>query len=213
MLSKAEIRDHYEGMAPRYDFWGWLTESQARARCLELAAIQNGEVVLEVAVGTGLAFQEILRRNPSGIVAGIYLTPGMLAQAQRKARATGQANYALQLGDAYHLPFAANSFDVLLSNYLFDLLPETDFSAVLAEFYRVLRPGGRLVLANMTTPWRWYQTIWRRAYTRNPHATGGCRSVSLAAPLQAAGFALAAQERLSQMTLPSEVLLARKAPN
>ncbi len=210
MLSKAEIRAHYQDMAPRYDFWGWLTESKARARCLELADINDGETVLEVAVGTGLAFQEILRHNPSGLVSGVDLTPGMLAQAQHKARAAGHANYTLQLGDAYHLPFAAHTFDLLLNNYFFDLLPETDFSAVLAEFRRVLRPGGRLVLANMTAPWRWYQKVWPWAYTRNPHATGGCRSVSLAAPLQAAGFTLAAQERLSQMTLPSEILLSRK---
>lgn len=207
---KQDIVRHYNNMAARYDIWGRLTESKARARCLELAAIQDGEAVLEVAVGTGLAFTEILRRNPSGHNEGIDLTTDMLAQAQHKADQVGHNNYTLRRGDAYALDYPTDSFDVLVNNYMFDLLPATDFPRVLAEFARVLRPGGRLVMANMALSWRWYQRIWPWAYSRNPNWTGGCRGVSLAGPLTAAGFTVTHQENVSQMTFPSQVLLAVK---
>jgi ubiquinone/menaquinone biosynthesis C-methylase UbiE len=65
-IAKARVPRIYRRIAPSYDAWGWLTESKARKRCLELAAIRDGEDVLEVAVGTGLAFREILESNPTG---------------------------------------------------------------------------------------------------------------------------------------------------
>ena len=51
---------------------------------------------------------------------------------------------------------------------MFDLLPETDFSQVLAEFQRVLRPGGRLAMVNMTNGERWYNGLWQRIYRIRP---------------------------------------------
>ncbi|MCA9935385.1 MAG: methyltransferase domain-containing protein [Ardenticatenaceae bacterium] len=207
---KADIRRHYTGMASRYDFWGKLTESKARDRCLELAAIQDGEVVLEVAVGTGLTFYEVLQHNRNGRVEGIDLTPEMLAQAQQKAAQTGHSNYDLRVGDAYKLDYDDAAFDVLINNYMFDMLPEADFSQVLAEFQRVLRPGGRLVLVNMAKATHWYQTLWETMYRIQPRWLGGCRSVSLSVPLNAAGFQVEQREFVSQMTFPSEVILAIK---
>ena len=56
-------------------------------------------------------------------------------------------------------PMNENSFDLLINNYMFDLLPEPDFEPVLAEFGRVLKPGGRLVLANMAREGTLVQSI------------------------------------------------------
>jgi ubiquinone/menaquinone biosynthesis C-methylase UbiE len=67
----------------------YLTESKARDRCLEIAAIQDGESVLEVAVGTGLAFERILKANPSGRNEGIDLTEAMLNRAEKRAASAG----------------------------------------------------------------------------------------------------------------------------
>jgi len=60
-IEKSRVAAIYRKIAPSYDLWAWLTESRARDRCLELADIQDGESVLEVAVGTGLAFEQIRR--------------------------------------------------------------------------------------------------------------------------------------------------------
>ena len=205
-LEKSKVPDTYRKVARIYDLWARLTESKARDRCLELAAIQDGEAVLEVAVGTGLAFEKILDADPSGRIEGIDLTHEMLARAERRAAATGLTNFRLSIGDAYDLDFADDSFDVLINNYMFDLLPEQDFPEVLAEFKRVLRPGGRLVMVNMTNGHRWYNGIWTLIYEINPALLGGCRGVSLLGRLQDAGFQKTEREYVSQFTFPSEVI-------
>lgn len=208
-LDRAGVERAYRRIAPLYDLWAALTETRARARCLELAAVRDGEAVLEVAVGTGLAFAGLLRANPSGCTEGIDASAAMLARARARAAATGAGNYRLQRGDARALPFAAACFDVLLCNYLFDLLPERDFPAVLGEFRRVLKPGGRLVLANMTEGWRWHHGIWDLLYRLHPALLGGCRGVRLAGYLPAAGFREVQRSALSQCGFPSEVIAAR----
>ena len=133
---------------------------------------------------------------------------GLHPRAERRAAATGNRNYRLRVGDAYELDFADESFDVLINNYMFDLLPEKDFPRVLGEFMRVLRPGGRLVMVNMTEGEHWYNGIWPLIYRINPAWLGGCRGVSLLPHLEAVGFVRIEREYLSQSTFPSEVISA-----
>ena len=112
--------DIYRRIAPAYDLWAQLTESKARDRCLDLVSIQDGESVLEVAVGTGLAFERILMANPSGRNEGIDLTEAMLSRARKRAIKQGVDNYRLEIGDAYSLKYPDGNFDVLINNYMFD---------------------------------------------------------------------------------------------
>jgi len=205
-ITKEQVTAVYRRVAPMYDVWAWLTERKARDRCLQLAAIQDGESVLEVAVGTGLAFVEILKSNPTGRNEGVDLTAAMLARAEKKARRTAAVNYRLRIGDAYALDFPDDSFDVLVNNYLFDLLPEDDFLAVLGEFGRVLRPGGRLAMVNMTEGRRWYHRAWEHLYHVNPALLGGCRPVTVLRSLERCGFRDIKTEYVSQCTFPSEVV-------
>jgi ubiquinone/menaquinone biosynthesis C-methylase UbiE len=114
------------------------------------------------------------------------------------------------MGDAYDLEFENGRFDLLINNYMFDLLPTTDFPQVLAEFHRVLKPGGRLLLVNMAKGRRWYNHIWEKLYQRNETSMAGCRAVSMKAPLEANGFTVTHYEYISQMTFPSEIILAQK---
>ena len=74
----------YDRIAAIYDIWGKLTESHARNRAIELAEIKDGQTILEVAVGTGPAFYEIVKRNPNGTNAGIDLSQGMLEKAKKR---------------------------------------------------------------------------------------------------------------------------------
>lgn len=212
-IEKAQVSEVYRKIAPIYDWWAWLTETKARDRCLELAAIRDGENVLEVAVGTGLAFEKILHANPSGHNEGIDLTEAMLSRADSKATKTALHNYRLSVGDAYALEFPDHSFDVLINNYMFDLLPQQDFVAVLEEFKRVLRPGGRLALVNMTMGTRWYNGLWEHIYRISPALLGGCRSVALFPFLENCGFSKIRREYVSQMTFPSEILCAVAPPS
>lgn len=207
-VDKEQVATIYRRIAPSYDLWARLTESKARDRCLELAEIRDGEAVLEVAVGTGLAFERILAANPSGRNEGIDLTEAMLSRARNKAANSGTDNYRLRIGDAYSLEFEDDSFDLLVNNYMFDLLPQQDFPDVLCEFKRVLRPGGRLAMVNMCPGERWYQGLWERIYKINPALLGGCRGVAVLPELPASGFTRARREYISQFTFPSEIVTA-----
>ncbi len=209
-LTKPAVIATYRSKAPFYDAWAKLTETKARARSLALADITDGESMLEVAVGTGLNFLELLKRNPSGRIEGVDLTDAMLKRAQEKAKLSGHTNYHLQIGDAYQLSFEDSTFDVLFNHYMFDLLPEEDFVKVLAEFHRVLRPNGRIVLVNMAKGRRWHERFWELLYRISPTLMGGCRGVSLSRHLETAGFTDIKQEYISQLTFPSEVLVAKK---
>ena len=75
------VQKAYSQVAWTYNLWSRLTESKAAEKVFELAEIQNGENILEVAVGTGIVFEEIVKCNPDGKNVGMDLSPGMLAKA------------------------------------------------------------------------------------------------------------------------------------
>ena len=91
-VKQDRIGSVYDKIAPVYDIWGRLAESRARNRALELADIKDGQFVLEVAVGTGLAFHEIVKRNPNGTNTGIDLSQGMLEKAKTRVGRISGAN-------------------------------------------------------------------------------------------------------------------------
>ncbi len=212
LVSQEEIRPLYDRLSSMYDVWGRLAESRARARAIELAAIKDGQAILEVAVGTGLAFFELVRRNPSGTNRGIDLSPGMLARATKRMAAVGHDNYSLALGDAFGLDIKDDSIDTLVNNYMFDLIPYADMGRILAEFRRVLKPGGRLVLVNMTKSERLGPRIYARLYRMSPRTLGGCRGIELGDRLEQHGFRVEIREVYQQFLFPSEVILATAEP-
>jgi ubiquinone/menaquinone biosynthesis C-methylase UbiE len=201
-----EIVRKYNWIAPVYDLFGILMESKARQRALEIAAIRNGEKVLEVALGTGLNFVEVLRRNPKGWVDGIDVSMKMVEKARKRIYKTGRKNYALHLCDCRHLPFEDETFDVIMNQYLLDILPVEDFIPILLEFRRVLKEGGRIVLANMTKGERWLNQICEEIYKLKPPLLAGCRGVMAQLFLKEIGFNQFRREFVSQLGFPSEVV-------
>ncbi len=204
--------DQYRSAAPIYDLWARLTESKAATIAFEMARVKPGQAVLEVAVGTGLFFARMVAANGSGRNEGVELSPAMLSRAQARLDALGTDNYHLQSGDARQLPFPEATFDLLVNNYMLDLLPEEDFGPVLAGFARVLKPDGRLVLSTTTPGPRWYPRARGALADFVPALLTGCRPVVIGSHLSAAGFTIEQQLFVSQNTFPSEVTLARKSP-
>lgn len=209
-VSQSEIGQLYDGLAGIYDLWGRLTETHARKRALDLAEIRDGQDILEVAVGTGLAFYEIVRRNPHGHNFGIDLSKGMLEKAEQRLRTLGQTNYSLQVGTAFDLQVDSESVDVLMNSYMFDLIAFADMGRVLTEFKRVLRKGGRLILVTKTEGERWGSQIYDWVYSRSPKLMGGCRGVKLSDKLQHHGFNVDVREYYQQLLFTSEVIRAYK---
>lgn len=213
VFNEEEVKGWYGSLATSYDLWAAIIESRAARRAVELASVRTGQDVLEVAVGTGLVFERLVKLNPGGVNRGVDLTPGMLKRTRRRLEGAGLANYVLGIANAYDLPFQDESFDLVMNNYMLDLIPEEDFLRILGGFRRVLKPGGRLVLSSMTTGRRWYNHIWEMLAAWLPSALVGCRPVGLEGYLQEAGFVNIISEYISQNTFASEVLRAEKPAN
>ena len=209
-VSQNEIAGIYDSISKIYDLWGILTETRARSRALELAEIKNGQNILEVAVGTGLAFYEIVKRNPDGTNIGIDISAGMLKKAQKRLAPLTGANYELKKASAFHLEEDDEQFDVLINNYMFDLIAFEQMDAILAEFKRVLKTRGKLVLVNMTIGEKFGSSIYDFMYRVSPRLMGGCRGIRLSEKLNEHGFDVKVREYHQQCLFPSEVILAQK---
>ena len=188
-VPQEEVRKLYDKTAWFYDAWAILTESKAQSRALQIADIQNGNTVLDVAVGTGRLLREIMKRNPNGQNYGIDISRGMLAKAKSKLSIQGSQNYSLAIGSAFDINMDDDSVEILFNNYMFDLIPFDQMDAIIEEFKRVLKPGGKLVLVNMTKGGKNGANIYEFLYRISPKLMGGCRGVQ-------------------QMLFPSEVILA-----
>jgi SAM-dependent methyltransferase len=113
-----------------------------------LGRVETGEVVLDLGCGAGTDLLIAAQMTgPEGRVVGVDMTPAMLERASTSARAMGLANVELHEALIETLPLHDASVDVVISNGVVDLVPDKD--AVLDEIDRVLRPGGRLQLADV----------------------------------------------------------------
>jgi arsenite methyltransferase len=113
-----------------------------------LGRVEPGEVVLDLGCGAGTDLLIAAQMTgASGKVIGVDMTPSMLQQARASARRMGEANVELHESLIESLPLEDASVDVVISNGVIDLVPDKD--AVFDEIDRVLRPGGRLQLADV----------------------------------------------------------------
>lgn len=209
-ITQDDIGPVYDHIAPVYDLWARLTESRARGRALELADIQDGQDILEVAVGTGMAFYAMAENNPGGTNTGIDISSGMLNKAKKRLQKLPHQNWSLNTGSAFQIDVPDESVDILMNNYMFDLVSFADMGVVIAEFKRVLRKDGKLVLVNMTQGERFGSGIYERIYRLSPKSMGGCRGVRMSSRLEEHGFRVGIREYVQQLLFPSEVVLASK---
>jgi len=210
-FSEEGVKESYSKVAWFYDCWSWLTESKAAEKVIEMAKIKDGEDILEVAVGTGLVFKEILIQNPNGVNKGTDISPNMLNRAIKLVEKLHYTNFELVIGNAYQLPFDDQSFDLVINNFMIDLLPESDFNHILSEFNRVLKPSGRIVISTMAFGQKWHNKIWHWIARTLPSLLTGCRPVSIAVNLNNVNLIVDKTEQISQFTFPSEVIYAKKS--
>lgn len=143
-------RDHLERVYSRYaGFYDRIfrrVSSAPRMAIFRTLAIQPGERVLEVGVGTGLC----LPWYPSHCdVVGIDLSAAMLQKAAQRVEAERLTHVSLHRMDAGEMAFAENSFDYVIAAYVVTAVP--DYRRLMSEMIRVCRPGGRIILLNHFT--------------------------------------------------------------
>ena len=161
-LPEAQVRAMFDRIARVYDRMNSVMtagmDERWRCRAVDLAAVQTGDRALDVATGTGDLAAELARRvGPGGEVVGLDFSESMLEIARRKV-----PDVRFEAGNALALPFRDGEFAAATVG--FGARNFSDLPAGLAEMARVTRPGGRVVVLEITSPQRpplsWFFRLW-----------------------------------------------------
>lgn len=206
-----DVRERFAPVAGNYASSSFHAGRAGLDEVVALARPQAGDVVLDVATGTGntaLVLAPLVAR-----VTGLDLTSEMLAQARRLQRERGVGNAGWVLGDAEDLPFATGSFDL----YTARAAPHHfgDLEAALAEAARVLRPGGRACFVDCSPPAEVRDLLHQVEVRRDPSHVLSRTVEEWTRLLEAAGFEVELAQRreldwenhgwMANMAVPAEL--------
>jgi len=185
---------------------------EQRREVVRLLAPAAGERVLDIGSGPGLLAGELAAAvGPTGRVCGVDVSADMLALAQARALRTGSAPVEYLTAGAQRLPYPDDTFDLAVSTQVMEYVP--DVAAALAEAYRVLRPGGRLLLLDTD----WDSIVWhardagrmRRVLAAwDQHLVDPYLPRTLTGGLRAAGFTTAAPRVLPMLNAGASAVAA-----
>jgi demethylmenaquinone methyltransferase/2-methoxy-6-polyprenyl-1,4-benzoquinol methylase len=210
-------RKFYDRISAAYDMIADANEKPARLAGLNALEVKPGDKVLELGFGTGNEVADLAELvGETGLVAGLDISPGMLAVARRKLSSKDvKAPLDLKVGDARKLPWADGYFDAVYSSFTLELFPLEDIPGVLEEVKRVLKPGGRVGAVSMATVKAGHKAsalekayVWMHRHF--PHLVD-CQPIDLEAYVKGAGFEIAKAVDMEIWSMPVAAVVGRKS--
>lgn len=210
--TRRETKAFYNRIARVYDFLAERSERPIREIAVQMLAPAPGERLLDIGFGTGQALVKLARAvGPQGEVLGIDISEAMLAQPRELLEREHLADrVSLTRGDAADLPYPADSLDGVLLCFTLELFDTPEIPRVLAQCQRVLRTGGRIVVAALSKePAQGFALrAFEWAHRHFPNLLD-CRPIYVRRTLQDGGF-LVEDARRESMWAPVEIVRARK---
>ncbi len=209
--SHEQARASYNRISRFYDLIAGWSEKKGRETGLARLAAKDGEQVLEIGFGTGLALTALARTvGEAGRVHGLDLSEVMVSLAQARLDRTGLAERVeLRTGDALTLPYPARSFDAVFMSFVLELFDTPEIPVVLAECRRVLRPGGRIGVVSISAsgPRTLVRRLYEWSHRRFPRVVD-CRPIPVRAILESADFSPTTADTISMWGLGVEIVVA-----
>jgi len=211
--SSQQVAYAYTRLSRWYDWLSKSSEGPHIVTGLQLLNAQTGERALEFGFGTGHSLVSLAQNvGTTGRVCGLDLSPGMIKVARERIEKEQLTDRVImQRGNVLHLPYADNTFDVVFSSFMLDLIDTPDLPIVLNECRRVLRPNGRVGLVSMSKACAGNVVVkvYERFHRWLP-ALIDCRPIYVQTMLIAAGFQIEVAQTRSMWGLPVEIVIARK---
>jgi len=212
LQSKSETKAYYNKIAKVYDLLAEHSEQPMREKGLQRLAPRPGEHILEVGFGTGHCIVKLVRAvGPAGKIFGVDISDKMVALTNDLLQSENLENRVeLTCGDAEALPYEDNSLDGIFTSFTLELFDTSEIPKVLAEWLRVLKPGGRLAVVAMSKVGK--QGVLLKAYEwTHKHFPNlmDCRPIYVQRAVEAVGFQTK-EAVVESMWVPVEIVLAIK---
>jgi cyclopropane fatty-acyl-phospholipid synthase-like methyltransferase len=214
-LTREQSAEFYDALGAKQD-WQAFFEVPAMRDLIAHADLQNARAVVEFGCGTGAFAEETLAQHLPPVARYLALDSSatMVGLAQERLARFGSRVTVRQTDGSFRVDEPSNSFDRVVSNYLFDLLSPADMTRLLAEADRLLAAEGSLCLVSIThgeTPLpRLVTGAWAQLHALEPRLLGGCRPLNLHTCLPSARWRVAYSQVITRFGIPSAVLVATK---
>jgi ubiquinone/menaquinone biosynthesis C-methylase UbiE len=214
-LSHDEARRFYDRFGAKQDSQAFY-ERPALERLIPELRLGEARALVEFGCGTGRIAAELLDSHlpPGCRYLGLDVSATMAGLAKERVARFGARAEVRQSDGAPRIDAPDGAFDRFLSTYVFDLLPEDEIRALLAEAHRVLAPGGLLGVAGLTHGEHGLSAamsrLWTSVHQLRPALVGGCRPVSVAAQLPERAWRVRHRSVVAPWAIASEALVAER---
>lgn len=202
------MEDDYEGVK------GYVPEADLKLGCgmpVEHANIKKGDVVVDLGSGAGNdVFVALALVGETGKVYGIDMTPEMIAKAEKNKAKLGYENVEFRLGEIEDIPLKDNAADVVVSNCVFNLVPNKE--KAFSELYRIIKPGGHFCISDIVIIGELPPELQKSAEMYAGCVAGAIQQDEYIGLIVKNGFKNVEIKTTKVIDLPDEVLLQYQTP-